>query len=122
MKESITRELDELKKELEEYLQLRVDLVKLHIAGELSRFFSSFMTKTVLLYLFFFVFMFFSLAAALLLGSWLNSYALGFALMGGVFLLAAFIFWLLRKQLIERHVVQRFIELMFPKFDDDDSR
>lgn len=122
MKESITSEIDELKKELEEYLQIRVDLVKLHIAGELSRFFSSFMTKTVLLYLFFFVFMFFSLAAALLLGSWLNSYALGFSIMGGVFLLAALIFWLLRKQLIERHVVHRFIELMFPKFDDDDSK
>lgn len=122
MKESITSEIDELKKELEEYLQIRVDLVKLHIAGELSRFFSSFMTKTVLLYLFFFVFMFFSLAAALLLGSWLNSYALGFAIMGGVFLLAALIFWLLRKQLIERHVVHRFIELMFPKFDDNDSK
>lgn len=120
MKESITRELDELKKELEEYLQIRVDLVKLHLAGELSRFFSSFMTKTVLLYLFFFVFMFFSLAAALLLGEWLKSYALGFTIMGGVFLVAAIIFWLLRKQLIERHVVQRFIELLFPKFDDDE--
>jgi hypothetical protein len=120
MKESITSELDELKKELEEYLQIRVDLVKLHIAGELSRFFSSFMTKTVLLYLFFFVFMFFSLAAALIVGEWLESYALGFALMGGVFLVAALIFWFLRKQLIERHVVRRFIELMFPKFDDDE--
>ncbi len=120
MKESITRELDELKKELEDYLQIRVDLIKLHIAGEMSRFFSSFMTKTVILYLFFFVFMFFSLAAALILGEWLESYALGFAIMGGVFLVAALIFYLLRKQLIERHVVQRFIELMFPKFDDED--
>jgi hypothetical protein len=78
------------------------------------------MTKTVLLYLFFFVFMFFSLAAALIVGEWLESYALGFALMGGVFLVAALIFWFLRKQLIERHVVRRFIELMFPKFDDDE--
>ncbi len=47
MKESITSELDELKKELEEYVQIRIDLIKLHIAGEMSRFFSSFMTKTV---------------------------------------------------------------------------
>ncbi len=121
MKESITRELDELKKELEEYLQIRVDLVKLHIAGELSRFFSSFMTKTILLYLFFFVFMFFSLAGALLLGKWFESYVLGFIIMGSVFFVAAGIFWLLRKQLIERHVVQRFIEFLFPKFEDDDS-
>lgn len=119
MKESITSELDELKKELEEYVQIRIDLIKLHIAGEMSRFFSSFMTKTVMFYLFFFVFMFFSIAAGLVLGSWLNSYALGFVAMGSLFLLAALIFWFLRKKLIERHVVQRFIELMFPKFDED---
>ena len=121
MKENITREVDELKKELEEYVQVRVDLTKLHIAGELSRFFSSFMTKTVLLYLLFFVFMFFSLAAALLLGKWIGSYVIGFAAMGVVFLLAAVIFWLLRKRLIERPVVQHFIELMFPKFDHDEE-
>jgi hypothetical protein len=121
MKENITREIDELKKEFEEYVQVRIDLTKLHIAGELSRFFSSFMTKTVMLYLFFFVFMFFSLAGAILLGQWLESYVLGFALTGVIFLFAALIFWFLRKQLIERPVVKRFIELMFPKFDEDEE-
>ncbi|PWE00137.1 phage holin family protein [Marinilabilia rubra] len=121
MKENITREIDELKKEFEEYVQVRIDLTKLHIAGELSRFFSSFMTKTVMLYLFFFVFMFFSLAGAVLLAQWLESYVVGFALTGVIFLFAAIIFWLLRKRLIERPVVKRFIELMFPKFDDEDE-
>lgn len=121
MKENITREIDELKKEFEEYVQVRIDLTKLHIAGELSRFFSSFMTKTVMLYLFFFVFMFFSLAGAILLGQWLESYVLGFTLTGVIFLIAALVFWLLRKHLIERPVVKRFIELMFPKFDEDEE-
>jgi hypothetical protein len=122
MKDNIFREVDELKKEFEEYIQVRIDLTKLHIAGELSRFFSNIMTKTVILYLFFFVFMFFSLAGALLLARWIGSYALGFGLMGVLFLFAALIFWLLRKQIIERHVVQRFIELMFPKFNNDDEK
>lgn len=121
MKENITGELDELRKELEDYLQVRLDLIKLHITGELSRFFSSIMTKMAILYLLFFVFMFFSLAAAFVLGQWLGSYSLGFAIMGAVFLLAAIIFWLLRKIIIERPVVQRFIELMFPKFDHDEE-
>jgi hypothetical protein len=51
----------------------------------------------------------------------MGSYALGFALMGGLFLLAALVFWLLRKRIIERPVVQHFIELMFPKFDHDEE-
>ncbi|MFW5886987.1 MAG: phage holin family protein [Bacteroidota bacterium] len=121
MKEKISREIDELKKEFEEYVQVQLDLTKLHIAGELSRFFSAMMTKTVMLYLLFFVFSFFSIAAALLLGSWLDSYILGFAAMGLVFLLAVVIFWFLRKRLIERHVVQRFIELLFPKYNHDEE-
>jgi Zn-dependent protease with chaperone function len=121
MKENITRELEDIKKEVEEYVQLRIDLTKLHIAGELSRFFSGIMAKTVLLYLFFFVFMFFSLAAAVLLGEQIGSYALGFILTGILFLVVAIIFWTLRKKIIERHVVQRFIELMFPKFNNDDE-
>lgn len=121
MKENITRELEDIKKEVEEYVQLRIDLTKLHIAGELSRFFSGIMAKTVLLYLFFFVFMFFSLAAAVLLGEQIGSYALGFILTGILFLVVAIIFWTLRRKIIERHVVQRFIELMFPKFNNDDE-
>jgi uncharacterized membrane protein YqjE len=121
MKENISHEIEELRKEFEEYLQVRVDLTKLHIAEEMSRFFSNFMTKTVILYLFFFVFMFFSLAAAFLLGQWLESYTLGFASIGMAFLLAAIIFWTLRKRIIERPVVQNFIKLLFPKFEDDEE-
>ncbi len=121
MKENITHEIEELKKEFEEYVHAQIDLTKLHIAGELSRFLTSFMTKTIILYLLFFVFMFFSLAGAFLLGQWFGSYPLGFASIGIIFLLALVIFWLLRKQLIERPVVQRFIELMFPKFDHDEE-
>ncbi|MGQ1889818.1 phage holin family protein [Thermophagus sp. OGC60D27] len=121
MKENITRDLEELKKEVEEYVQVRIDLTKLHIAGELSRFFSGIMAKTVLLYLFFFVFMFFSLAVAVLVGNQLGSYALGFSLTALFFLVVAIIFWFLRKKIIERHVVKRFIELMFPKFDHNEE-
>ncbi|MFO7999597.1 MAG: phage holin family protein [Marinilabilia sp.] len=121
MKENFSENINELKKELEEYLQARIDLTRLHIAGELSRFLTKLLTKTVMLYLFFFVLMFFSLAAGLLLGQWLDSYVTGFALMGGFFLLATLIFWFLRKPLIEKPIVQHFIELMFPKFDDDEE-
>ena len=121
MKENFSENINELKKELEEFLQARFDLTRLHIAGELSRFITGFLTKTVSLYLLFFALMFFSIAGALLLGQWINSYVIGFASIGLIFLLATFIFWLLRKRLIERPIVRNFIELMFPKFDHDEE-
>jgi uncharacterized membrane protein YqjE len=121
MKENLSKEINELKHELEEYVEARVNLTKLHIAGELSHFFSSFMTKTVILYLLFFALLFLSLSGAIILSKWLESYVIGFALTGGFFLLITLVFWLLRKIIIERPVVRRFIDLFFPKFDDDDE-
>jgi len=48
---------------------------------------------------------FFSIAMALWIGSLLNSWMLGFLIMGGVFFLGALIIYLMRKR-IERYVVQ----------------
>ncbi|MGM0376721.1 MAG: phage holin family protein [Bacteroidota bacterium] len=121
MKENFSENINELKKELEEFLQTRFDLTRLHIAGELSRFISGFLTRTVVLYFLFLALMFFAVAGALLLGQWINSYIIGFASMGLIFLLATLAFWLLRKIFIERPIVRNFIELMFPKFDDDEE-
>ena len=121
MKENFSENINELKKELEEFLQARFDLTRLHIAGELSRAITGFLTRTVVLYLLFFALMFFSVAGALLLGEWIDSYIIGFAAIGLIFLLATLIFWLLRKRLIERPIVRNFIDLMFPKFDHDEE-
>jgi uncharacterized membrane protein (DUF106 family) len=121
MKENFTDNINELKKELEEYVQARLDLTRLHIAGELSRFISRLLTKTIILYLLFFVFLFFSIAGALLLGQITNSYIIGFASIGIIFLIAILVFLLLSKKLIEKPVVRHLIELLFPKFDHDEE-
>ncbi len=114
MQEKITREMGDLKKEFEEYAKTQVDITKLHLVGELSRFHSGFLFKSAILYLLIFVLLFLSVAAAIFIGEILNWYVYGFAIMGGFYILVTLLVWLLRKPLFEQPAIKRFMQLMYP--------
>lgn len=118
MKENITEELRELKSEIGEYVRNRFEFSKLHLAGELSKFFSTFMVRTVIFYLMFFVLLFLSLALAFQLGEWMESNSLAFMAVGGIYFVILIIFLVLRKKLVEKPVIQHIIALLFPNFED----
>lgn len=121
IQENIKENLVEVKEEFEEYINKRVDLVKLHLVGDLSKATSSFGIKLVVFYLLFFVLLFFSLAGAFYLGETLKSKALGFIIIGSFYLVIVIVFYLLRRVLIERPVIKSFINLFFPKYDNDEE-
>jgi len=120
MQEKITHEIKEIKKDLEEYTKIYIDSTKLHIAGELSRLHSGMMLKLHMLYLLLFVLLFFSTSAALFIGEAIESYAIGFAIMGGFYVVIVVFVWLFRDLLFERPAVQSFIKLMFPNNNNDE--
>lgn len=119
--DDLKNHIDEVKNEFEDYVDKRISLLKLHLVEELSRFTAGFAVKLGILYLLFFVFMFLSLAAAFFLGDLLGSNGLGFTLVAGFYLLMAVIFWLSRRIWVERPVIQAFIKIFFPKFEDDEA-
>ncbi|MBN1767022.1 MAG: phage holin family protein [Prolixibacteraceae bacterium] len=114
MHEKINTEFKALKEELEEYAKIQTDITKLHLAGELSQFTSGFMFKTSMLFIFLFVLLFFSAAAALFVGKLLHSYVAGLLITGGFYLLIALFIWLVRKPLFEKPAIRRFMHLMYP--------
>jgi hypothetical protein len=114
MQEKITREMGDLKKEFEEYAKTQVDITKLHLAGELSRFLSGFLLKSAILYLLLFVLLFFSIAAAIYIGEIFGWIVYGFAIVGGFYFVATLSVWLLRRFLFERPAIKRFMQLMYP--------
>ncbi len=62
---------------------------------------------------------FLMVALALWIGEVTGSYALGFLVAGGGFLLAAVIFWLARRRLFAGSMVRHFARLFFTCNDDD---
>ncbi|MFK8303548.1 hypothetical protein ACI75Y_11645 [Capnocytophaga stomatis] len=66
------------------------------------------------------VLFFLSFAMAFAIGSWLNSFALGFLSMGVFYALVALIAFLFRKKLIEKPLLGRLSEAYFKSDDEDD--
>ncbi|MBK3518116.1 phage holin family protein [Carboxylicivirga marina] len=121
MKEKLSEEINEVKDDFEEYINARLDLTKLHAAENLSRFFSGMLIKMGLFYLFFFVLLFISLAIAFWLNHIFEGEGIGFFMVASFYLLIAIIFFGLRKVLIQKPIIQSFIQLFFPKYTDYDE-
>jgi hypothetical protein len=115
-------DIGNIKKEIREYLEVRLDLIKLQTAEILSRLFSSALNTAIIGYLLFLILMFLSFAAGYFIASLLNSNELGFLCIAGFYILVLVIFLLLRKHIVERPVIQVIVKLLFPKFSDDEKK
>ena len=120
-KESISDEISEVKKEIESYVQNRIDLTKLHVAEDLSRLTSGLAVRLVLFYIAFFVLLFLSMAAAYAIGNYLNSTELGFIVVAGSHLIIGLIFYLFKGMLIQKPIIKSFIHLFFPNYSNYDK-
>jgi hypothetical protein len=115
-------EINDIKKDVMDYIEVKVDLIRLHTTENLSRIFSNVATIAVAGYLLFLIVMFLSFAAAYFIGTRLNSTELGFLCVAGFYFILLIIFLAFRKQIVERPVIRAIVRLFFPKFDDDDKK
>ena len=115
-------EINDLKKDVLEYIEVKLDLVRLHTAENLSRIFSNVATIAVIGYLLFFIILFISIAAGYFIGSLLDSNELGFLCVAGFCTLLLILFLVFRKQIVERPVIKAIVRLFFPKFEDDEKK
>jgi hypothetical protein len=76
-------DINDLRKDILEYIEVKLDLVRLHTAENLSRIFSNVATIAVIGYLLFFIIFFISFAAGFYIGSLLDSNELGFLCVAG---------------------------------------
>jgi len=115
-------DINDLKKDVLEYIEVKLDLVRLHTAENLSRIFSNVATIAVIGYLLFFIILFISFASGFYIGSLLDSNELGFLCVAGFYTLLLILFLVFRKQIVERPVIKAIVRLLFPKFEDDEKK
>lgn len=115
-------DIESLKKNLQEYVEIKLDLIRLHTAENLSKIFSTAASLAVIGYLLFFIFLFLSMAAGFYISTRLDSNELGFLSVAlfYVFVLIAFI--ILKKHFIERPIIKAMIQLFFPTFTDHEKK
>lgn len=115
-------DINDLRKDILEYIEVKLDLVRLHTAENLSRIFSNVATIAVISYLLFFIIFFISFAAGFYIGSLLDSNELGFVCVAGFYTLLLILFLAFRKQIVERPVIKAMVRLLFPKFEEDEKK
>ena len=59
------------------------------------------------------VLLFFSIAGALALGTYFNSYWTGFLIVGGIYLLLTFFLFLIKDKIVEGPILEKFSEIFF---------
>jgi HEAT repeat protein len=115
-------DINDLKKDVLEYIEVKLDLIRLHTAENLSRIFSNVATVAVIGYLLFFIVLFISFAAGFYIGSLLRSNELGFLCIAGFYTMVLILFLTFRKQVVEQPVIKAIVRLFFPKFEDDEKK
>lgn len=105
--------------QVKEYVNTRLAQLKLSFAEKTSKVIAI-MIAVVLLALVFFLFLVLvCVAAAIAIGQWLESFWLGFLIMGGIVLLVGFILWVAKDWLIRRPIMNVLINAMFSKDENE---
>lgn len=112
--------MEEIRKEIKEYVNLRVNSAKLSLVERLSRISGRGLSILIFILLMFMALLLFVVALTILLSEWVDSLVLAFVIMGGFMCLSGFVIYLLRNKIFTNSMVRGFSRLFFADSDDDD--
>jgi len=105
---------------LKEYVENYTDLAYLKFVGRSSKILPGIAVGIIVLLFAFFVVFYLSMALAFFFGELLNSYALGFALTGVIFILFILLVGLFKKS-IKAVIANFFVKILIKLRNDDDD-
>lgn len=117
--EKTFEKIEELAGNVKQYVNSKIDAVKLSAAEKSSVIISNLIAGLLVAGVFLFFLIFVSIAAALLLGSWLGKMWAGFLMMAGFYLLVAIIVWTARESIIRLPVMNAIIKQLFKEDEED---
>ena len=115
-------EIEDIKKDIQEYIEVKLDMFKLQSAENISRVISNVAVAAIMVLLASLILLFLSFAAGYFMASVLNSNELGFLCVAGFYLLLLLIILIFRKRIIDRPVIKSVIRIFFPKSGDDEKK
>jgi hypothetical protein len=108
-------DLDKIKKDLEEYINLQLDSIKLHSAESVSKILTKTAKLVVIGYLLLFILLFASVATGFYIASIFGSDALGFLIITLFYLLLLVVFIMFRKKIVDRPIIKGILKIFFPE-------
>ncbi|WP_212000864.1 hypothetical protein [Chitinophaga sp. HK235] len=105
-----------------EYLETRLDLLKLQAAGKLSKALGLFFSVTMAFLLFFFVIVFLGMVVGFWIGEMTGSFTIGFSCAAGLFILLFVAILLFRKQLIQKPLTRLLLSELVEEIVERDEQ
>ncbi len=104
-----------------EYLETRLDLIKLQAAGKLSKALGLFFSLMMAFLLFFFVIVFLGMVVGFWIGEQTGSFTIGFSCAAGLFVLFFLSILIFRKALIQRPLAKLLISELVEEIEENDT-
>lgn len=121
MEDNFSNYFNQTGKVAKEYLETRIDLIKLQAAGKLSKALGLFFSMILAFLLFFFVIVFLGMVLGFWIGEMTNSFTIGFACSAGLFVVLLGILLIFRKPLIQGPISNMLIRELMSEMDMDDD-
>ncbi len=109
----ILSHIEQLAGDAKDYINTRVEIVKLNAAARISSVTSNLMARIIVAVVFVFFLLFGGIAAGLALGDWLGKTYWGFLAVACFYLLAGIIVWLAREKMIRIPIMNAMIQQLF---------
>ncbi|MBK7434341.1 MAG: phage holin family protein [Chitinophagaceae bacterium] len=111
---------EELADSLKDYVNTRIDEVKLSTAEKSSAIIANILAGIVVAVVFLFFFIFGSMALAYGLGEWIGKTWAGFLIVSGLYLLIGIVVWAGRGKLIRLPIMNAMLRQLFKNDEDED--
>ena len=119
MEKAFTK-VEELADNLKEYVNTRIDAVKLNAAERSSSIIANIVAGLIVLAVFMLFFLFCSIALAFGLGEWIGKTWAGFLIVAGLYLIIGIVVWTARVKIIQLPVMNALIKQLFRDDDEED--
>lgn len=121
MEDNFSNYFNRTGKVAKEYLETRLDLIKLQAAGKLSKALGLFFSLILAFLLFFFVIVFLGMVLGFWIGEMTNSFTLGFSCSAGLFVILLGILLVFRRSLIQTPLSNMLVRELMSEMDIDSS-
>ena len=112
---------EELAGTIKEYVNSRIESVKLNAAEKSSAVMANIIAGVIVAMVFLFFIVFGSVALAFGLGQWLDKTWAGFLIVAGLYLLIAMVVWAARGKIIRLPIMNALIQQLFKTDEDEEN-
>lgn len=110
---------EELADNIKEYVNARIDAIKLQVADKVSAIIANILAGMILAFVFIFFLILLSISLSLLIGAWIGKMWLGFLIVALVYLLVGIIVWTARGKIIRLPIMNAIIQQLFKNDEED---